>query len=687
MTFSIKDFFNQHLQEVYSYSDSSTGFDETVFVELMCEMLVDEAVLENYIPVSFKKDRLGLRVDAYDYSEENGILTLIISKFSNEYGVLNQSEVSKLFKRLEKLYVNSLDLNFLSNIEETELAYGLIKQINNRYEAITGIKFIIISNLELSNRFKNINTSSVNGISINHEIWDLTKIFNKENSKTGKESLEINFLEQFEQTIPCLRASNDKENHQSYLFMLSGKVLAELYDMYSERLLEQNVRTFLQFRGNVNKGMRNTIKNEPELFFAFNNGLTATAEELIFCNENQSMIQGVKNLQIVNGGQTTASIYNTYKRDKADLSQVFVQVKLTVVKPEEIEGLVPRISEYANTQNKVNAADFFSNSSFHWEMEKLSRRLFAPSSSGNHKQTHWFYERARGQYLTSKNNGTDSSQKQFELLNPKNQLITKTDLAKYHMSFAKKPYLVSLGAQKNFSIFANDIAKEWDKDETQFNELYFKQLIAKAIIFKQLDKAVAGQKNSWYGGYKANIVTYALAKLMSILEDKKLRIDFNQIWNSQLTPEPLLKYLLKIAEQINYRIKLDAGNQNITQYCKKEACWLRIDKELKISYDFELWPFMINKEEKKAHDKTAKEIKKIDTGIELQRYVLSKTAENFWQSILEWNKISYMLSEKDISLLGVAINAPKSRKIPSEAQCKQIIKIEKKAVLDGFFID
>lgn len=453
MNNELTEFFDKHLQDIYAGALVSTGFEEENFVENICDTLVDEGVIENYEPCGFKKDRLGIKVDAYDYSDENGVLTLIISKFSESYSTLTKSETQKLYKRLEKFFKYSLKSDFINSLEETELAYNLIQLINTKQDYITGLKFIVVSNLELSDRFKDFTIPDVNGINVIHQIWDLTKLYNIETSKFGKQPLYIDIQNDFATTIPCLKAFEPADNHQSYLFMLNGKILAELYENHGERLLEQNVRTFLQFRGNTNKGMRKTIQKEPELFFAFNNGLTATAESLYFSESNPNEIVAIKDLQIVNGGQTTASIFNTYKKDGSDLSKVYVQVKLTVVKPEEIEDLVPRISEFANTQNKVNAADFFSNSPFHREMEKLSRRLFAPSAVGSHRQTQWFYERARGQYLTAKNSGTKTDQDKFEKLNPRGQVITKTDLAKYQMSFEKKTTFSKLRSSKKTLLY------------------------------------------------------------------------------------------------------------------------------------------------------------------------------------------------------------------------------------------
>jgi hypothetical protein len=252
---------------------------------------------------------------------------------------------------------------------------------------------------------------------------------------------------------------------------MPGKLLAQLYERYDSRLLEQNVRTFLQTRGSVNKGIRETILNEPLMFFAYNNGITATAQEVEIVRTHMgSVITRILDLQIVNGGQTTASLFHAQRKDNASLDQIYVQMKLSVIDPRESEEIVPKISEYANTQNRVNASDFFSNSPFHLRMEEFSRRILAPARSGLQRETKWFYERARGQYAEAQSTLTDAEKRKFLALFPKLQLFTKEDLAKYENVWDKLPKYVSKGRQKNFAQYAFRIGKEWENSKDTFSE-------------------------------------------------------------------------------------------------------------------------------------------------------------------------------------------------------------------------
>src|SRR5690606_13438191 len=314
------------------------------------------------------------------------------------------------------------------------------------------------------------------------------------------------FEDEYGITIPCLSMVDPDSDYKGYLAVVPGDVLAGIYDKYGPRLLERNVRSFLQARGNVNKGIRKTILEEPHRFFAYNNGVSATADDIEFDEENGYSISKIRNLQIVNGGQTTASLYYTARKDKADLQGIFVQAKISVIPEEHLEHIVPLISKFANSQNKVNDADFYANDPFHIEIEGLSRTVWAPAVDGSSKQSKWFYERARGQYLDAKSREvTPARKRQFDATFPTRQKFTKTDLAKYENTWMQLPHIVSLGAQKNFNEFTIRLK---ERGRVDVDARYFEHLIAKAIIFSRADRIVHDQN---FGGYKANIVTYTIA--------------------------------------------------------------------------------------------------------------------------------------------------------------------------------
>ena len=220
------------------------------------------------------------------------------------------------------------------------------------------------------------------------------------------------------------------------------------------------------------------------------------------------------------------------------MSLTFLQMKLSVVDPERATRLVPKISEFANSQNRVNAADFFSNHPFHVRIEEFSRRIHAPSADGTFRESKWYYERARGQYADARARLTPAQRRKFDLENPRPQLLNKTDLAKYVSVWEGLPQEVSLGAQKNFAEFARRIGQRWTKASNSFNEDWYREAVAKAIVFKATERLVSNAP--WYqGGYRANIVAYAIAKTAYDIKERRCSVDFPKIWRRQAVGAPI----------------------------------------------------------------------------------------------------------------------------------------------------
>lgn len=675
-----EEFYHDCMQDIYARSEAESDFTEAIFTEKVCDFLVEQAVLENYTSAFYKKSTIGIRVDAYDFSEETGILTLIVTDFNYKPDSLTQTAINAIKKRGVKFFEKSLDRKFYQALEESDPGYKLARDISTFSTKIQKVRFILLSSSLLSKRVEDVPDESIGDFQCSFDIWDLGRIQRIEESGKAREDIIVDFTAGNTLGLPCLPAFTGNGVYKSYLLVMPGQLIANLYEQYGERLLEQNVRTFLQFRGKVNKGIRNTIQNEPEMFFAYNNGITATAEEVTTHQDERLVtIRSIKNFQIVNGGQTTASLFNSNKDSKINLAEVYVQVKLTIIPSCESDEIVPKISEYANTQNKVSAADFFSNHPFHLRIEGLSRRLWAPSRSGSLKETHWYYERVRGQYANAQTNLTTSEKNEFITINPRKQMFVKTDLAKFEGSWSRIPHIVSQGAQKNFVNFAAAVAKEWTTNNIEFNELYFQRLIAKAILFRTVDNFI--MKQPWYGGYKANIVTYTISKFSQLVEQAGMYLDFLKIWARQEITPGMEKFLATLAETANKVIQdTPPGITNVTEWCKREMCWSNLEK-----IDFEIPELirneLISKTEKTNREKDAKAGQTIDNGIEAQKHVFAKGA-SFWKQLLQWGGTNRILTPMENSLLITASQLP--TRIPDEKQSMLLIKIEKKAVENGF---
>lgn len=681
---SAEEFFHEFRQEILTGADANSTFQLASFMEAVASELMETGFVEGFEFCHFRAQR-GMRVDGYWFNEE-GTLDLFVADFDcrNELETLTKTDVDAAFKRVANFFEASFNRSLFRELEVTSPEYGLSRQIADRKEIIRQINMILVSERTISDRIQNLPDNDTAGVSTSYHIWDISRLHRQHCSRGYKEALNLDFVSMFGTGISCLPAHLGENAYQSYLIVMPADILADLYEKFGARLLEQNVRTFLQARGTVNQGIRSTILNEPTMFFAYNNGITATAQnvEIAKCDAGLHITK-IIDLQIVNGGQTTASLFHTRRKDKAILTNIFVQMKLSVIESDESEIVVPKISEYANTQNKVNAADFFSNHPFHVRIEEFSRRIWAPAQHGALRESKWFYERARGQYADAQSKLTLSEQKRFKTANPKVQMFTKTDLAKFENVWDEHPKWVNLGAQKNFAKYAQRIGKEWEKSSDDFTEFYFRRAIARGLIFRATEKIVSDQ--SWYnGGYRANIVAYTIAVLSEICRRRNCALDFLRIWNVQSIDATLERTLEIISRIVNDDItKPTTGISNISEWCKKDACWSRIQTrvtEIENTLPTEFSDELVSTEDVAVEARSAKKTQKIDNGIDAQRRIINIPTAR-WIYLLNTLSAKHLVTPKEAGILSIATQIP--NKIPTEKQCLILLEIIERARAEG----
>lgn len=674
--FTIQDFHQDFLQSILSDTESRGLLKPQSFFELFCEDLVDVGDLsKNYTAASYNKT--GVEVYGFDYDEERKLFTLINFHFfqSNEIETLTKQQLQIKFNRLKKFIVE-VKKGLHLDIEETSDGYSLAFQLFHLLKAsqIDKFRLMVLTDGNVTRNISEIPSDALDDIIYDYRVIDINYLYNIYASQVDGASYEINTK------IPCLQISNDSEEYQSYLTILNGEQLFDIYDEYGQKLLEQNVRTFLQFKGGVNKGIKNTIENKPELFFAYNNGITATATSVEFDN---GCITKIIDFQIVNGGQTTSAIYAAKKNSKLDISKVNVQMKLSVVNTVENKSeFVSKVSEYANTQNKVNKSDFFSNSPFHKEMKEYSKRLWAPASGGSQQRSHWYYERVRGEYLNEQAYLTPAKKRQFGIENPKKQLIDKTMLAKSENTWLKKPWIVSKGAQYSFAEFAHQTTEKLEKDALAITENYFKESIARIILFKATENLIS--KAEWYeNAYRAQTVTYSLAYISYLCGTEKVFLNFNKIWDEQNISPELIEIMKTVTREV-YKLLMDPpdGFKNVGEWCKKEQCWNVVKNA---SMNIVLPDKLINtKQENQYVQREEREIKKVDKGIENQTFVFSTNIEN-WMALFAYynrpeNRRDLSITQRDILMKYTEGKIT----FPSERQCKVLCDVYQKAIDVGW---
>lgn len=630
----------------------------------------------------------GIRIDGWAGDpRKTKQLTLFVIDHADDQNAptLTGTELNGLFKRPLRFLKSALDENWRDALEETSPGHELAHMIDLYWASVGKIRLLLITDRKLSSRVDGREMTEFLDRPVSYSVWDITRLERIEGSAMGREDIIVD-LDEHGGAVPVLAAHMPDSPYESYLAALPGATLASIYDRWQARLLEQNVRVFLQARGNVNKGIKKTIEEDPSMFFAYNNGITATAEAVeIEDRDGGPVMTRLTNLQIVNGGQTSASIHAAL-RNKTDLSKTFVQMKLSIVDAERAEKIVPDISRYANSQNKIAAADFFSNHPFHVRMEEISRRIYAPAKDGAFTQSRWFYERARGQFADRRSRLTIAQRKKFDLEHPRAQLFSKTDLAKAEMTWRMRPEIVCLGAQKNFAHFAHAIGKQWDKNDKAFSEEWFKDAIGKLIIFKKTERIVSDAAGSWYtGGLRAQTVCYAIAKLVRDVTDAGQSLDLRKLWTDQIPPDPLVVVLDRYAQAMHmHLLSPPAGSSNPSEWAKKKPC---VDAAMAMDFEFldPIAGILIDSGEQKTRIREGRKDQKLVDGVKAQADTATLGVAG-WTAVRDWVRSSKMrLTPTESGILDAATRV--NLKPLSEAQSIKAMAVLDRARESGFEIE
>jgi hypothetical protein len=520
----------------------------------------------------YRHERANVFAEAHAYAcdTEDDVISIFYLVDANEdvplgdsvaVSAVSKDAINRGFRRLEA-FVKLAETGGATDIDPSRPAAELLELVRSAKSGNQTVVLNVLATGVVSERA----ATSESQRGFEREVWDLSRLA-RTCGGDGDDRPSIDFAAEFGQSLPCLVTPDAEDGLRVFMTWITGDVLAAVYNTYRSRLLERNVRSFLQFTGKVNKGIRETLIHQPERFLSYNNGLSATASvvDLEDVGTGLARILSVNDFQIVNGGQTTASIASCARRDRADVSGVLVAMKLTVVPQDRLDEVVPLISKFANTQNRIQEADFSANHPWHIELEHLSRNTWTKPSSARPRGTRWFYERSRGQYADELGNqSTPAGRRRFRSENPTAQKFTKTDLAKYVLSWDQQPAVVSRGAQKCFVEFMNRIQRERRSppDATEF-----RRIAGLAILFRRAER-LYGEMG--YQGYRAQVVTYSVARLSHALART---LPWADIWESEDVPDSIRESLATIIVGVRGVITQPPSNRNITEWCKREDCW------------------------------------------------------------------------------------------------------------------
>lgn len=725
-----EDFLNTlRADSVHSGTDT-----EDEFLNHTLDLLMDFNELDSpeMTGMGDKKGKGGrlMRTDGYCFDETDHSLILLISDFqdSREPDKLTRTRVDELYWRLYYFLDEVCNGNISTYFDDSDDVLKISDYIRRRMNAqhddpqlVLKVKFYILTNKELDTRLlstnllettisntrgkkkkakttKKIKKENFNGKPLEIALWYPERFFEMENSNNN-EPIVIDVAEDYGcNGIPCIKGNiGDNLDYEAYIAIIPGKLLADIYIEHGSRVLEGNVRAFLGTGGSksVNSGIRRTINTDPTKFFTYNNGIATTASD-VETNfvDGQLYITKIVDLQIINGGQTTASLAEAVlKKTNTDLKGIYVPMKLTVIDDRESEdengirfydAMVQSIAKFANSQNKVTAADLFSNDPFHIQMEQMSKRYLAPPGQSA-VPTGWYYERSRKKYKQEQIKLSKDSQKRFQSKFPKSQVITKEQLAMYITTvFSLRPDIVSKGKNWTMKAFGTEISEIYKKNKEAFNEFYFKKCICAAIIYRTVDSYLETHKDSarkptgfWYktGGYKLNIVPYSIAKIISSIPEG-LSLDWTQIWNKQAISPSFMREIEIVTKMTNDFI-CDSNGVIVTEYCKKLSTWEEFRDKIGYSPSADFLSELISTAEVKEYEHDAKSDKKDDNNLKNIMAIINRGAD-YWQNLVriaQNNRIS--VSYQELTAIKQLIDMSVTGKLPITSSGKVPSKVTK----------
>jgi hypothetical protein len=704
----IKDFRESFINDITLEASAEGQFNEEKFIIKCCEYIEQDGAISE--PIFVDHNDVATKIHAYCYIPLERSICIFTSNFIHigEWEKPQaRGEVLKIAERAKRFIERTQRESFFASMEPALSNYKAAEDIKNLIEStknkILKIRIIYITDGLLSERtagYEIGDSGKIMGIPAFVQPYGIRNFYEMDRSTRGEEDFEIDF----DDLCGGLQAlETNLDGLKSYLVVMPGLVLHEIYKVHGQKLLEANVRNFLNFTNKKNQGMRNTLMREPEKFFAYNNGLTVTASGMETKEESNSIkILNLKNMQIVNGGQTTCVIYFSPSErggENIDLNKVFVQMKLTIVEDKEniedleildeelekVQTFKANIAHFANSQSPVTAADLMSNSPFHIRMEQAGKRIATPLNNEG-LSNYWFYERAKGQWNTLKRN--DRNEKRFLKKFPKNQIIKKEDLARYENSWRLKPYDVSKGAAKNLNAFYKEIVNEFRDNENRFRDQFFKDLVSKRIIYKAIETTIS--KSDWFesGTYLRPFVTaYTFSLIVEKLVKKDLAINLARIWSEQSISVSFQDQLNITSEYVYDKFMDDSFRNNMTyrEWAQKEACWIKLKADDHKLDRFDKAIDLLNKHQIESAEEENEEIGNLSETIE-NITDLYKVSKEEWLALIEYfQELGYNLNQKEISLPNLMYKMHTTGQVPTDRQLNAVKRIYQRALKESFY--
>jgi len=567
----LSDFLRETQAAVRSQMNEGALYEELVFSGIVMEHMADIGMTAEPVECHYegKVGNANLRLSGYALSEDADQLDLFVSIYAgvDTPAPVPDADTKTAAEQCLRFLTLCAEGKMAARLDPSSDVRSLAETLQAIYNDLEQVRIYVITDRVAKS--KNFKTREIGGKSVRLEVMDIERLHRHWSEGKPRDELIVDFGEVSGQPLPCVFVPGENDDYDYALTAVPGEALRFLYEKFGARLLEANVRSFLSVKGKgVNAGIQSTLRMAPERFMAYNNGIVVVADEMRLGRDAEGSIgiSWLKGLQIVNGGQTTASIYFAKKKyPDTNLAKVRVPAKIIVMKTQDAikeEALVSDISRFANTQNVVRQSDLSANKPFHVEIEKLSRSVYCPDGIGQ-----WFYERAAGSYntLLAREGTTPAKLKALKDAIPTGRRITKTDLAKYVHAWECKPDVVSLGSQKNFDRFMASLTSTEGQDAPLPSVSDFKVMVAKAKIYRDAQKLL----RPMFQAFQANVTAYTIALVADRLGD---RLDFDRVWSKQGVSHQLMEQIATWANEVNEELHRSAGGRMISEWAKRPEC-------------------------------------------------------------------------------------------------------------------
>lgn len=566
------DFLRDTQAEVRAQMSDGAPYAEIVFTEVVMQHLAEIGMTSEPSVCHFqgKMGNANLRLSGFAMSEDADELDLFVSLYDgvDELTPISDVDTKGAVQQCLRFLTLCAEGKMAPKLDPSTDVYSLAITIQGVYDALEQVRvFVLTDRVAKSKSFKTLEVGSKN---VRLEVMDIERLHRHWSEGKPRDELVVNFEEVSGAPLPCVFVPGEAGAYDYALTAIPGEALRLIYEKYGTRLLEANVRSFLSVKGKgVNAGIQNTLRTAPENFMAYNNGIVLVVDEMRLSQPSNGSpgIVWLRGMQIVNGGQTTASLYFSKKRfPDTDLSSVRVPTKIIVLKeddPVQEEALVSDISRYANSQNAVKQSDLSANKPFHIDVERLSLSVFCPDGVGR-----WFYERAAGSYNTmlAREGVNTAKGKALKVAIPTTRKITKTDLAKYIVAWEGLPDVVSLGAQKCFDRFMSSMTSAGGESAyTAPGAADFKAMVAKGIVYKATQKLF----RPMFQAFQANVAAYTVCMMARHFGDS---FDLTKVWERQTVSQELLNQLGIWGKEVNTVLHKTASGRMVSEWAKRPEC-------------------------------------------------------------------------------------------------------------------